>query len=259
MALTATATQGFEFVRHVEANEILWLPGDPGVTYNTGDLVYLSATAGSDGLVIKVGDSTATPIGRVHKTVVCPANTQAFPLPPAFFDDGGAQARTLIPVQSFVPAGTPVFKCTFANHVDDTVISYSSSSLYIAATTGNGADDRPNGALVYVYEGPGAGELNVVDDYDHTGGAVELLVQTHRPFNATLTSSSKYIVLSGEAAGQRGISLMGRCDSKDHNELDSADGQNDGDFVVYGSWHTIAAHLKNLTLPVILKQALYNT
>jgi hypothetical protein len=186
------------------------------------------------------------------QTTVCPSNATAFPLP-AEFDpvDRSGRNLCLVPVKIDIAAGVPIYKCTFKNQVDETVVTYSAASLYIGATTGNGANDRPNGAMIYVYEGPGIGEVLIVDDYVHTGGAVELLLQLHRPAIATLTSSSKFITVAGEAATFKGTGLFGRIDAADKNELDTSDGVNDGEFVVYGGWQEIGGYLKNLTLPVI--------
>jgi len=107
-----------------------------------------------------------------------------------------------------------------------------------------------------VYEGPGAGELNLVDDYDHTGGAAELLLITHRTFNATLTSASKYIVLSGEGATNKGVGVMGRFDQKDSNEAHMADGADDGDYVLFCDWNQLPAYLNNLTIPCVRATAM---
>ena len=263
MALTATASQGMEPVRLTSAEEIMYLPGDPGVTYTRGDSVYMNgswgtATAGVEGLLQVTPADGTVQIGTVTRTTVCPANTQAFPGPGLHNPiEWAAEDKTLVPVKVSVAAGVQVYKCTFASHKDDTVVTYSASSRYIEETTGHGTDDYPNGALVYVYEGPGAGEINVVDDYDHTGGATELLLQLHRPFVATLTSASKIIVLTGEAAANRGISLFGRIAQKDVNELDAADGANDGKWVVFADFLRIPYYLKNLWLPVIKASDIY--
>ena len=253
MALTANATQGFESIGLTSGEEIFWLPGDPGVTFNTGDEV-----ANSNGVLIKATDSLANSIGRVCKTIVCPAATvafaRAFEFNPVLSE---SDDLALIPVKLRVPGSVPITKATFKNHKDDTVITYDAATRAIACTTGFAADDYPNGGLLYVYEGPGAGEVNVVEDYDHTNGAAELLLICHRAFKATLTAASKFIVVSGEAVATRGVHLLGRIDAADHNELDAADGADDGDYIVLADWRAIPTYLKNLTLPVIHRSALY--
>lgn len=253
MALTATATQGFEHLRQTSGEEIFWLPGDPGVTFTEGDEV-----ANSNGVLILATDSLANTIGQVAKSVVSPAATQNFPRA-ADFDPVRYETedKCLVPVRLRVPGNVKVSKATFKNHKDDTVITYDAATRAIACTTGFAADDYPNGGLLYVYEGPGAGEVNIVEDYDHTGGAAELLLICHRAFKATLTSASKFIVVSGEAVATRGVHLLGRIDGADSNELDAADGADDGDYVVVADWRSIAKFLKNLTLPVIHRSALF--
>jgi len=267
MALTATATQGFEPAGKTTGDEIFYLPGDPGATYTRGDRVCMggltseaSATNGLGG-VLKgpsvTGDKNLT--GVVMKTTVCPAATQAFPKPkdldPVYND---AEDKCLVPVKIDVAAGHQIFHASFASHVDDTVAAIAAGTRSIQATTGHATDAYPIGALLYVYEGPGAGEVNIVEDYDHTGGNVELEIITHRSFAATLTTASKYIVLAGEAAADTGIPLMGRIDAADLNGLTANNGSNDGEYIVFCDWRRIGDHLKNLRLPVIRASAMYS-
>jgi hypothetical protein len=250
MALTATATQGFEYHRRVEDREILYVPGTAGTTYDEGDLVTM-ATSG----LIAAATANQMPVARVTKRTVVAAQTVAFPVGAgySFLPDSDVDGKmlSLVPVAPLCPIGSHLLRATFKDHKDDTVISYSASSRYIAATTGFAADDYPNGALVYVYEGPGAGEVNLVEDYDHTGGTVEKMLVLYRPFVATLTSASKFIVLSGEAASTRGIHQLGNIGVADEDELETDDHANDGKFLLYESWERLAALLKNLQVPVI--------
>lgn len=250
MALTATTSpQGFQLLRYTTENEILFVPGDPGDTYTRGDQV--NTTVG-EGIVDPGAANEGALVGNVVKTVVCPAATQAFPKPADFDPALDTEAsKCLIPVRVNVPSGCPVYLATFANHQDETVVSYTAATRAIAETTGHGADDRPNGGLLYVYSGPGAGEVNVVEDYDHTGGAAELLLIAHRAFATTLTTSSLYITLGGEAAGSRGVGFFNRCESADQDNVTVNQGADDGDWVVYLDWRHAAKYLNNLTIPVI--------
>jgi hypothetical protein len=161
--------------------------------------------------------------------------------------------KTLLAIKPLIPCGVPIHRVTFADHKDETVISYSAASVYIAETTGHTADDYPNGALVYVYEGPGAGEWNVVDDYDHAGGAVELLLQLHRKFNATLTSASKFIVVTGEGASNKGVGFFGRTGVQTSTgiAIEVDDHADNGDLMVYLDARDASEYLSKLTLPVI--------
>jgi hypothetical protein len=248
MTISAERTlNGPEVVRRTSEFEILMLPGDPGVTFTKGDRVYMS-----NGVAVLETDSVADSIGHAMKSIVCPAAASAyFPTPPAMPSDlDGDDAKTLIPVMMDVPAGVKVFQATMYGYQDETVVTYSAANRTIGCTTGFGADDRPNGALVYVYEGPGKGEINVVEDYDHTGGTVELALIFHRPFRATLTTSSKFICLSATGAAN-GVGILGRMDAYDEDQVDVSDGYDDGNFVLYADWLTVKEHLKNLAAPYI--------
>lgn len=249
MALTATATQGFEFLRYTCYDEVLYIPGDPGDTFTEGDQVVVTV---GEGVLDPGAANEGGLIGRVAKTISCPANTQEFPLPRSF-DPASLQTidDCLIPIKVNVPVGLPIYKCTFKNHWDDTVAAYVAATRMAAMTTGMTADDYPNGGLVYVYEGPGIGEVNVVSDYDHTGGNNEKDLEHHRKFATDLTTSSKVIVLGGEGAANRGVGFFGRCESADEDELTVNQGANDGDWAVFMDYRESARYLKNLTLPVI--------
>lgn len=256
MALTATATQGFEPFRLVAPDEVLYQPGDPSDTYTRGHGVV--STAGEGVLDVIAADEVM--VGTVQQTIVCPANTVAFPFPivspwKGQVDDTATQL-TLIPIRPCVQVGTQVYLATFQNQLDDTVVTYSAANRYIEMTTGAAADDYPNGAYVYVYEGTGAGQINVVEDYDHTGGTVELMLTLHRPFAVALDTTSKFIVVSGEAATNKGVGAFGRCAIGAAGKLDVNDGANDGEFTVYCDWRELADHLKNLRLPVVKSAAI---
>ena len=263
MALTATATQGFEFVRYTTDYEVLWVPGDPGDAIIKGDLMVAGIqSAGVTGLYDRSADSQAIHglPGIAQKTVtITAATTAGFPKLSPRASDGYSWGdldsdviKTLVPIRPLVPAGVPILKATFANHWDDTVLVYNASTPSLELTTGMTADDYPNGGLIYVYEGTGAGQWNVVDDYDHTGHSDgDLCLVLVRKFNTALDSTSKIIVLGGEAVAHYGIGFGSRLDQDDENALDCSDGANNGQFVVYADARDIVTYLKNLTLPVI--------
>jgi hypothetical protein len=122
---------------------------------------------------------------------------------------------------------------------------------------GTGGDNYPNGGLVYVYAGPGAGEVGVVADYDDAGGTPDEKLILHRAFNATLTSDSKIIIVAGEGAGDRGISIFNRIDSGDEDNLIANDGADNGDWCVYADWRELESYLRQLTLPVVPALSIY--
>lgn len=250
MALTATDSPlGFELVRYIEPDDVFYVPGDPGDTFTRGDMVV--STVG-EGILDPGAANEGGLVGRVVETIVCPANTQAFAKPQSFDPVAKSAADLcLIPIQLNLVGRTPVYRATFTGHDDETVVSYVSATRAVEATTGAAADDYPNGGLLYVYEGPGAGEVNVVEDYDHTGGAAELLTICHRPFSATLTTSSKYIVLAGEAVASRGHGFFNRIESADEDNVITTQGADDGDWVIALDWRDAPTYLKQLTLPLI--------
>jgi len=141
MALTATATQGFEYAGQTTGDEVFYLPGNPGTTYTRGDQVGIggavsesSPTAGLEGVLKQLATADVNPIGTVLKTTVCPAASVAFPRPSRVdpvYDSAsysGVQTSCLVPVRINVPAGEKIWHATFANQVDDTVISYTAST-----------------------------------------------------------------------------------------------------------------------------------
>ena len=256
MALTSTEPDGLRPIGpKLSGNEIILLPGDPGVTFNVGDRVTVAAGEG----VAKLAADSGASIGSVVKKIVCPANTTAFPQPGAYLNhaQGSEADKTLIPVRLDTAGGLQVQIGKFANHKDETVVSYSAANRYAAMTTGMTADDYPNGALVYVYEGTGAGQWNVVEDYDHADGTVELMLVFHRPFAIDLDNTSKIIVLSGEGASNKGIYPMGRIDLDDEDALDCSDGADNGTFAVLCDWRNLGHYLSKLLLPVVPAARIY--
>jgi hypothetical protein len=248
MALTATATQGFESLRSLDSEETILLPGTPGVTFNRGDVVKMT-----NGLVAKAGDSEASAIGVVTKTVTVPSATSAgFPVPKDYnAGDGSTEDDTLVMCTLFVSAGCPIFKSTFNGQYDDTVAAYNAATPSLTLTTGLGADSDAIGGLIYVYEGTGAGQVNVVAAYDEDGGEAGAKVLTlARKFKTDLSTDSKIIILRG-ATGAVGIGFFGRCDlDATQNQLDMQDGSDDGDYIVVMDFRQSTSFVKNLTLPV---------
>ena len=251
MAYAVTALQNVQYHRHTSAREVMYLPGDPGVTYTKGEMCILGATAG---VLTKATDSQANAVFRVLETTVCPAATQAFVKPSDFFPRRKeSKDLCLVPVQVMVGDGAPVYLANIDGEVDETVASWTAGTRTAVVTTGFAVNDYPNGALAYVYEGPGIGEVNVVEDYVHSS----LSVIFHRNFVATLTSSSKIMFLASATAANA-VGLFGRVDLSDEDEIDMEDGADDGNYVVYGDWKQIADHLRLGQLPIIGQNHLLN-
>ena len=242
MALTATASQGFEHVGQTTGNEVFYLPGDPGDTFTRGDGVDIV-----NGVLDRC-DAGDIPWCVVQRTTVCPGATQAaapsYQLNPILNE---AEDKCLIPVKPLVPAGVPVYEVTFAGHADTELDAYTAATPSVTVTTALGADNDSNGAIVYVYEGPGAGEILIGADYTQTSK----VLTTHRVAKATLTTSSKVIILEGEGGGVGGIGFLGRMDMADHNNLNAAGGYEDGDWLLWMDWITAPTLLQELKVRVI--------
>lgn len=248
MALTATASQGFEHVGYTSGKEVFYLPGDPGDTFARGDACDIV-----NGVVDRCTDSDV-PMVIVDRSTVCPGATQAAS-PGHQFDpnENAAADKCLIPVKPLVAGGVPIFEVTFAGQADDTLAAYTAATPSITLTTALGANDDSNGAIIYVYEGPGKGEILIGADYVNTSK----VLTTHRVASATLTTSSKVIILEGEGGGVGGIGFLGRMDIQDHNNLHAADGYNDGDWLLWMDWITAPSLLQQLKVRVIPASALY--
>lgn len=249
MALTAAASQGFEKHRIHEDGEVYLVPGAAGTTYAEGDLCTM-ATSG----LLTVGTANAAVTLRVTKRTVCPAQTVAFPN--AVGNRNLLRSGTdelisaLIPVEPLCPVGTKILRATFKDHKDDVVAAYSAASRYIGATTGMSGDDYPNGALLYVYEGPGAGQVNLIEDYDDAGGTVDKMLVLYRPFQVALTTASKFIVLSGEAVATKGLRQFGTIGIADKDEIETDDHANDGKMILMAHWEELPEMMRRLQLPV---------
>lgn len=254
MAFSVTSMSGIRRIGETNSKTVWWVPGDPGIAYTKGNLCTMS-----NGVLVAVTDSAEGGWLRPTRTVTASAAGASTPFtrPEALKPHGDpADELTLIPCEVDLPDGVPINLAKVHNITDDTVASYSAASRYVACTTGFGADARPNGSIAYVYEGPGMGEFNIVEDYDHTGGAVELMLVFHRAFKATLTSSSKIIVF-GSTAAANAMSFFGRCDAYDADEIDCIDGYDDGNYITVPNWLTLPDYVAKGWMPYISYSALH--
>ena len=250
MAFSAGKTlKGISVDSKISEHFIVNMVGDPGVTYTRGTMVVRDSNAGTYGCAIKASDSSALVIGRVAKTVVCPAATVPFPIPgqpPGDLD--GNVAKTLIPVEVSRFTGQNLLKGHFyANAKDETVVTYSSTYHSVELTTGLGTDSYGAGALVYVYEGPCKGECNIIEDYDHAGHASgkALVAVMHRAFNGTPTSATKMLIFCNDGAAGDGIPPIGGLmdldeSSASQSDFDCADGYDDGNYITLTDWNRLA-------------------
>ena len=245
MAFSQTSLSYCQPQRRFIDDEIVWLQGDPGVTYHKD-----AACAMSGGVLIAATDSLDAKFFPVRDVVCSAATGNAFTNPKDLFPGNPTTDTTWIPCRVLTSGSPSVRTVKLYGYADETVVTYSAGSKYIQCTTGFGADDRPNGSIVYVYEGPGQGEVNVVEDYDHAGGATNLLLELHRPFKATLTTASKFIVL-GSTAAANAASFWGLGDLYDVDQVDVIDGADDGNYIFAYSARTCVEYLKHGWAPIL--------
>lgn len=246
---------GFDYYKDISPDELFYVPGIPGTTYTKDNVLTknaIGATANA-GLFAASADSGAAPLLQVVKTVTCPAATTSG------FPRGGRSQRSLLSAEdnvanSLVPCrlirghGVRVFRAPFEGYADQAVAGYNASTPSLTATTSFGANDDPNGGLIFIYDGPGAGQWNWVVDYDH-GTKVMTLA---RKFEVAPTTSSSFIVLEGQGSSAGGVGILGRVDSADHDAVDVDDGVDDGDWIVVLDARIVKEALEGGWLPVAL-------
>lgn len=252
MAFAAVnAPVGFDLHRYVAENEIIWVPGDPGDVVDPGDLVTFTVGEG----IADLAAADEAPFGIVagHASITVTSATGAgFPrLGPKNISTGFGSlpsdlTRTMIPIIPLIPAGTPVLIAPFATNEDDVVAAQSQSTPDITNTVAFGGNDYPNGGLLYVYSGTGAGQWNVVADYVDATPQIVL----HRKFETALSTDSNFIIMSGANSSNLGIGFFGRCTS-DHDNLTCDNGANDGVFTVLLDGRQVEEFMVRGCLPVI--------
>ena len=248
MALSATATQGFELIGYVEQNQPLWVPGDPGDTFTKGDCVTMAHAEG----VLDPAAADEPCYGVVLETVVCPASTTGFPVLEPGVERGWGQVlddelKTLVQILPLMTVGTPIFKVTFADQTDDeniTAYTAGDPSVTVAAVA---ADDDHNGGFIYCYGGTGIGQWNVIADSTASSNKLTL----HRIFETALDTTSDVIYFPGDATTNSAASFFGRVTQKTAATVDVSDGEDDGDWTIFADARGIGTYLNNLTLPVV--------
>lgn len=181
MALIAKrTTNGFELVANLAGFPANPVPFEltPGVAFNVGNMVGLTA-----GKVVKAAAGATNVLGVMAESVTAAENA------------AGKTVKARVYVNPL-----DVFRCSFANHRDATATGGSTTTLIDTALTA-ATDDFWAGALLYVYDGPGAGSARIVKTY--TAATKTLTVE--EPFPAAITAASKYILLGAGAAVNDGI------------------------------------------------------
>ena len=231
MAYTAPrTTQGFELIGNMfgpAPNPNAYIL-TPNTDFAKGDMVVLT-----NGMVAKAAANATNVLGVMAMSYSKTANPSA------------KQTMGLVYDNPY-----NIYRCSFADHRDAAATSGTTTTL-IDTQLATSADDVWNGAMLWIYEGPGAGDVRIVKDYT---GATDILT-VEEPFTATPTTSSKYILL-GEAGAAGDVIFPGAAgvDLKDENTIDANAANKDGD----GPLAVLSIDFPNLMMTVIVREHLYN-
>jgi len=180
-ALPISATNGFEFKYNkagFPANSILY-EGTSGVTYTQGELVYLTAGSLLAVMTTSIISTVATPVlGVVAATVTC--DTSSYRKVPVYDN----------PLN--------VYEVTFAGHVDTTATAGAATTITPTSGVFSTAANTYAGSLVYLYEGPGKGDVRSIAT--HTA-ANPTVITINGSWSATPTTATKMIILSDLSSG----------------------------------------------------------
>lgn len=230
MTLSANrTTNGFELIGNLM--KIADNPVDceltPGVAFLKGDMVVRTA-----GKIAKAAANAVNVVGVMAESITAAENPAA------------ATTYGKVYENPF-----NIYRCSFADHRDAAATGGTTTTLVDTALS-TSDNDVWNGALLYIYEGPGAGCIRTVKDYV---GATDTL-HVEEPFTAAPTAASKYILLGAGAAGDViNVGSVG-VDLKDENTIDAnaTIGSEAGPLVV------LAIDPANLTMDVMIRKHLFN-
>ncbi|MDP3768794.1 MAG: hypothetical protein Q8S13_12330 [Dehalococcoidia bacterium] len=203
MAITTVASRGFENKNarrgEYDIREHRLLDLDPGVTYTPGDLCTIGATAGTNGVPVLATAALVPPFfifegleGRDlinHRTSINTAG--AFVTP--------ANTNQVIRGVFSVVHQDDTYKVSVTGFLDQAVASASDDRTFVisaAAIAGvkPNADDEINGAIGYVYDGTGEGQVFIVEDFTAAGTTIV----THSSLSPRLDSTSIVIILTSD-------------------------------------------------------------
>lgn len=184
MPLTWSDTAGFEYSA---VHNGCFKPGreyplKPGTVFTAGMAVFLDVA----GNYIRPATSSDTRIrGTMQDTITTGTTKTEYG---RVFDDPDI-----------------IYVVSFKNHRDATATSGTTTTL-VDSTLAIITNDAFRGSMLYVYDGPGAGTVRLVDDYD---GATKTLTWLE-PAHTAITNASKYILFGAGAAINDGISMGSR-------------------------------------------------
>lgn len=232
MALVAKrVTEGFELIgnlANVPDNGRLY-ELTPGIEFKKGDMVVLV-----NGKVAKAAAGATNVLGVMAESVSAAENPVGAVTYGRVYDN---------PLN--------VYRCTFAGHRDAAATGGSSTTLIDTALP-TSANDVWNGALLYIYDGPGKGDVRTVKDYV---GATDTLV-VEKPFSATPTTSTKYILL-GAASAVGDVINVGSVGVNLSNERTI--GANATIASEAGPLAVLAIYPEDLMMDVVVRKHLYNS
>jgi len=225
------ATQGFEWQYNwlgSRANTSPWLL-TPNTAFSKGDMVVLTY-----GKVAKAAATGTNILGVMGASITTTQNPAA--------------SETYAPVWC---NPFDIFRCTFADHIDSVATGGTTVTL-LDTTLAASTDNYWRGALLYIYEGPGKGDIRRVASY--TGATDTLTVS--RAFSATPTTATKYILLGYGGALDDTI-YQGRVgvDLKDENTIDA----NAASASEAGPLLVVEIDPENLWMDVMIRKHLFNS
>ena len=223
-------SQGFELIGNMygPAPNPNTYPLTPNTAFSKGDMVVLA-----NGMVAKAAANATDVLGVMAKSFTVAQNPSGKITYGPVYDN---------------PFN--IYRCTFADHRDAAATGGTSTTLIDTALS-TSSNDVWNGALLYIYDGPGKGDVRIVSDY--VGASDTLSVE--EPFSDTPTTDTKYILL-GEAGAAGDVIFVGATgvDLKDENTIDANAPNKDGD----GPLAVLAVDFPNLMMTVIVREHLYN-
>lgn len=227
MPLVASrVTDGFELIRNLAnvTDNPVELELTPNTAFARGDIVVWV-----NGKIAKAA-ANATNIAGVMAETIAQADN-----PAAGLTYGKVYTNPL-----------NVYRCSFVDHRDAAATGGTTTTL-IDTAIGNSADNRWRGALLYIYEGPGAGSMRTVSA--HTNATTTLTVTY--PFPVAPTAASKYILLGsvGADANHVNVGVVG-IDLKDENTIDA----NGAVVNEAGPLTAVAIYPKDLMMDVVIRK-----
>lgn len=197
MAWTATAKPlpvGFEYDHTLGGHgdtEAISYRATPGASYTKGQMLVRGTTSR---LAYAAAAGASDVIGICHESKTIPAATVKG------HHTIKVYANPNIVWRAALLAGT---------FLDDAAAALVDANNYIIAFTANltyanaAVDNSVRGHALVCYDGPGKGEWRTIQDYDAAGGGTgNQQCTVDEPFNTTITTDSKFVIMGTGTDGQ---------------------------------------------------------